>query len=618
MSTEPRRYQLIERLGQGGFGVVYRARLHAAHGFAKDVAVKLLHADVPESAVSRFRDEARILGLLSDRAIVAVDAPVQLDGQWALVMEFVDGADIAALLVEGPLPARVAVEVVGEVARALQVAQDTPGPDGQPLGLLHRDLKPANLRITPSGQLKILDFGVARAAFEAREVRTTQHISGTPAYIAPERLRGVESASGDVYSLGVVLHEMVVGQRPSPDVAEPTFEDVREAVALDDVLALSRAMRAADPGSRPSAREVEETCEALAASLDGPSLRRWAEERVRTAVGRGERVDGSLSESASASPPSSRARWPAVAGVAGLSTVALIGAAIALRPSPPDLHDALSQPILHFVMEDAAAASERTELRRPEAWDAAWVARVEARLADFDRPEDWARLDQVVDDYGAVLAAVRDYGLPEVIAGVPWVESRYMPELQSAACAKGVWQFMPWSAVNGDGSGLALEVAHCRFHDDAEADWTPAPGPFPPRSEWPLDAQGCRIPQQLGCAVDERSDVAKSTALALSTLSTAWKDPDLRASGAVVPLTLAAHNLGLPAVRALTAEPAPLAAPQGDAAAEYSAWVVASHFAATCYYGKNYPERPEFAPYARYVDLYCAALAVPDRSEVAF
>jgi len=283
---EARRYRIIGIIGRGGFGRVYRARLEGPEGFSKEVAVKLLtDNDIPESLLKRFRDEARILGLVRDRAIVSVDPPTRLGGRWAVVMELVDGASCAILLRKQPLPLTVALEIIAEVSRALDKVYRTGGPDGQPLHLLHRDLKPGNLQITPSGDVKILDFGIARATFANREAETIDNIAGTLGYIAPERLEGEESPAGDVYSLGVVLQVLVTGDKP---VRMGKFKSrgnsVPDSQELRDVLDLAHRMRSLEPEHRPTAREVEDLCGALRARIDGPTLRQWSEAHVPASI----------------------------------------------------------------------------------------------------------------------------------------------------------------------------------------------------------------------------------------------------------------------------------------------------------------------------------------------
>jgi len=253
-SVELRRYKIVNILGQGGFGTVYRARLEGSEGFTKDVAIKLLsELDPSEDVLSRFRDEARILGLLSDRNIVGVDPPTKLGGRWAVVMEYVHGASCEDLIRKGALPPSVALEVVEEVARTLDNLWHAQGTDGKQLELLHRDIKPPNIQITQTGQVKILDFGIAKATFGGRETKTTNHIGGTMGYIAPERLEGEEGPKGDVYSLGVVLHELLTGQRPKSSTGKLPKDAGQPG--MKDALGLAEKMRAMEPDHpRPPAR----------------------------------------------------------------------------------------------------------------------------------------------------------------------------------------------------------------------------------------------------------------------------------------------------------------------------------------------------------------------------
>lgn len=295
MSDGDVRYRFLSVLGEGGFGKVYHARMEAAGGFHKDVAIKVLHdPDPPRSLLQRHRDEARILGLIRDRTIVGVEPPIRVGTQWAVVMEFVDGVSCGALIDKGPLPPGVAIEIVGEVARALHNVYQMEGPDGGPLQLLHRDIKPDNIQVTPAGEIRLLDFGIARANFSAREFKTRHSLGGTPGYIAPERLHGVENPAGDVFSLGVVLHEIVTGTRPAlpttvqlegtthtvdTEELEATPEQLGSA-ELKEVLKLAGWMRADEPEDRPSAREVEKECRRLRHAFAPPYLRDWAEESV--------------------------------------------------------------------------------------------------------------------------------------------------------------------------------------------------------------------------------------------------------------------------------------------------------------------------------------------------
>jgi serine/threonine-protein kinase len=299
------RYRFLSVVGEGGFGKVYRARLETSEGFHKDVAVKVLSdKDPPKSLLQRFRDEAKILGLVRDRAIVGAEPPIKVGDRWAVVMEYIDGVSLGSLIAQQGIDPGVAVEIVGEAARALHNAFHMEGPDG-PLQLLHRDIKPDNIQVTPNGDVRILDFGIARANFAAREFRTRHSLGGTPGYIAPERLQGVELPVGDVYSLGVVLHEAITGTRPKypPTVqfeaagSTMAFESTLDTTGVQvsdlevpdeirndpnrmQVLRLAGWMRAEEPDDRPSARQVEDACRSLRSKLPPPYLREWAEQHV--------------------------------------------------------------------------------------------------------------------------------------------------------------------------------------------------------------------------------------------------------------------------------------------------------------------------------------------------
>ena len=322
--SEGRRYRIIEVIGKGGFGTVYRAEMQGEGGFAKNVALKLLNAEASQidEISSRLRDEARILGLIHHRAIVRVDGLTTLDGRWAVVMEYVDGVDLRHVLAAGPVPPGPAVEIVGEVAGALYVAHDKPTPDGQPLRLLHRDIKPSNIQITPAGEVKILDFGVARAEFQSREAHTQGMRFGTLRYLAPERLDGIDSAAGDIYALGVVLIECLTGKSFGKAIANRSAHQKRVEDALNRVWSQTRgvsqelvdvceAMVAYDPNQRLTARDVERVCKELRAILQDDWLGDWAENVVppllekRRAKTKGDKLCGStITEATSGSSAS--------------------------------------------------------------------------------------------------------------------------------------------------------------------------------------------------------------------------------------------------------------------------------------------------------------------------
>jgi serine/threonine protein kinase len=286
-----------EVVGKGSFGTVYRAVLRRPKGFRKEVAVKVLHDRWVADRVitARLRDEARVLGLLRHRALPSAEGLFWVADRPALVTEFVEGVTLTQLRARKPLPVTVALELCAEVANALHVAWHTPGPDGRPLHLVHRDIKPSNLQVTAAGEVKLLDFGIARADFDEREAETHNHLVGSLSYMSPERLDFVHGPEGDVYSLGVVLAEVLLGRRPDRTSADRTRHEAflaslgEQLAALHGtssavgVVELVRELLAYEAGHRPTAREVERRCRDLRRTLAGPDLAEWAEKAVADA-----------------------------------------------------------------------------------------------------------------------------------------------------------------------------------------------------------------------------------------------------------------------------------------------------------------------------------------------
>lgn len=320
------RYRTGERIGRGGFGSVYRGVARGAGGFEKPVAIKILD-DHAADMVPRLRDEARILAQLHHRAIVHVDDLVELDGRWGVVMELVEGADLAHLLRAGALPPRAACELVGEAAAGLDAVHMATGPDGRSLALVHRDIKPANLRLTPRGEVKILDFGVARADFAAREGATHSGAFGSPGYLAPERHDGVDGPAADVYALGVVLAECLCGKAIGVLSVDRAVHDVHVArivAALPAAGELVCEMLAYSREARPTAGEVARRLAALVPTLPGPMLVDWAPQHVQAAAKETPVDPPTFGETRLR--PSWRWGWPLV--IASLGAIAVAAATI--------------------------------------------------------------------------------------------------------------------------------------------------------------------------------------------------------------------------------------------------------------------------------------------------
>ncbi|TNE85406.1 MAG: serine/threonine protein kinase [Deltaproteobacteria bacterium] len=239
--NQGRRFHLQERIGAGAYGEVFLAEQDSGAGFRKRVAIKLLHARLEgmADAGKRFRDEARILGRLSHRHIVTVLDLVQLDERWALIMDFVPGADlervIDALAAEDEtFPTPAAIEVAAAICSALDAAFHADDGAGGTLGVIHRDIKPSNVRLTHDGEVKVLDFGVASVNLETREAQTGLHRMGTERYMAPERILGEDSGQkGDMYAVAATLAELVLGE---PIGRTPVLSE-RHAVFLDELQA---------------------------------------------------------------------------------------------------------------------------------------------------------------------------------------------------------------------------------------------------------------------------------------------------------------------------------------------------------------------------------------------
>ncbi|HEU0168172.1 MAG TPA: protein kinase [Chloroflexota bacterium] len=199
------RYQIVRRLGSGGMATVYLAHDPM---LGRDVAIKVprLDAEAEPDVLERFEAELRAVGRLNHRNIVTIYDGGEDRGQPFLVMEPVDGESLAQLIRrESPLPQEQAVELAVQIADALAYAHAQ--------GLIHRDVKPQNVLLDRAGRAKVTDFGIARSSDVTRTLAGT--VMGTPNYMAPEvGAGGRATAQSDVYSLGVVLYQMLTGHTP--------------------------------------------------------------------------------------------------------------------------------------------------------------------------------------------------------------------------------------------------------------------------------------------------------------------------------------------------------------------------------------------------------------------
>jgi len=228
------RYRIIRRLALGGMGVIYLARNEGAAGFIRPVVVKrIIPEKMSSSSVTQgFAREARILSNLRHPGIVGILDFREEDGAYLMVLEYVHGFDLGrwqryAINHRGQLPVDLVIHVTLAMLDALHYAHTLVGPDGVPLDIVHRDISPSNLLIDVDGPIKLTDFGIARMQASSDEFRTEEgKIRGKFHYLAPELFGRTEpSACTDVFSAGVMLHELLAGSN------EFRTEDVQATVA---------------------------------------------------------------------------------------------------------------------------------------------------------------------------------------------------------------------------------------------------------------------------------------------------------------------------------------------------------------------------------------------------
>ena len=211
-------YKVIEKIGQGGMGEVYRAE---DTNLSREVAIKVLPEQFTQDPqrLARFEREAKLLASLNHPNIAAIYGLEEADGVRFLALELVPGETLQERVAKGPLPVEEALEVCRQIAEGVEAAHEK--------GVIHRDLKPANVKVTPEGKVKILDFGLAKA-FEAEppvtdisqsptlteEMTRAGVILGTAAYMSPEQAKGeAVDKRADIFAFGCVLYELLTGKR---------------------------------------------------------------------------------------------------------------------------------------------------------------------------------------------------------------------------------------------------------------------------------------------------------------------------------------------------------------------------------------------------------------------
>jgi len=310
-------YEIVSPLGAGGMGEVYRAR---DGKLGREVAIKVLPEEFardPER-LARFEREARSLAALNHPNIAAIYGLEDAAGTRFLVLELVPGETLAERLVEGPLPLEEALAIARQIAEALESAHAS--------GIVHRDLKPANIKVTPSGKVKVLDFGLAKAfGVEAAPARDLSHsptvtsggtrqgiVLGTASYMSPEQARGKPvDRRTDVWAFGCVLFEMLSGRK--------AFEGETVSDVMVSVLSREPDWSALAAGTPPRIRELLRRC-----------LRKDPERRTHDVADARLEIEDAVTEPAGGVGPSPPALvesrgvrpWPFLA-------VALVSAAVA-------------------------------------------------------------------------------------------------------------------------------------------------------------------------------------------------------------------------------------------------------------------------------------------------
>jgi serine/threonine-protein kinase len=385
------RYELVELIGRGGMSSVWRAHDRLLD---RAVAIKVLHEQFTrdEEYVERFRREARSVAQLSHPNIVTVIDRGEEDGRQYIVFEYVEGENLKQVIERsGPLPVRDALLLALQMARALGFAHDR--------GLIHRDVKPQNVLMNEDGQAKMTDFGIARSV-DVEGVTITGTVLGTSEYIAPEQARGQRvDALTDVYSLGVVLYELLTGgvpfqgenfvavalrhvNEPAPDVLERR-PDCPPRLGM----AIERAMAKRPDDRFQSMEELVVELGACLAELDPSSeeatmiSRRPITPAARRRETRPRRKRGGI-------------LWPiaAVATILGIAALAAIGA-MALRDNGGGGSAAATNPPIRLAgvraYDPPPGDNEEHDADAPEATDGAfgtyWTTET---YSDFERSKD--------------------------------------------------------------------------------------------------------------------------------------------------------------------------------------------------------------------------------------
>jgi len=256
------RYTLLGLLGEGGMARVFKAELQGPSGFRKRAAVKIIHATVAKKSEKLRRaliNEARLGGLLHHPNIVDTYEFGEEQGLPFIAMELVRGVGLDVMLeLMRPLPPAQALEIAIQICAGLDHAHSLEDDDGEPVLIVHRDLKPSNVLLSRDGLVKVMDFGIAKAATNTYNTTETGMTKGTPAYMSPEQAEGIPlDGRSDIFALGALLYEMVVGERLFR--GENMVQVLMSVLRVEQILAEEQRWEWLD-ATVPGLRDVVTTC----------------------------------------------------------------------------------------------------------------------------------------------------------------------------------------------------------------------------------------------------------------------------------------------------------------------------------------------------------------------
>ena len=445
-------YQILAAIGAGGMGEVYRA--HDTK-LLRDVAIKVLPDAFNRTPdrLTLFRREARALAALNHPNIAAIYGFEESQGVHALVLEYVEGLTLAGKLAQGTLPFDEALSIARQIIDALDAAHEK--------GIVHRDLKPANVKVTPGGQVKVLDFGLAKTQTDAAELTSTPTESvaasgdmlGTVPYMSPEHLRGqVVDKRTDIWAFGCVLFELLTGRRAFP---APTSSDTIAAI-----LERPPDWSALPPSTSAAVRRVLARCLEkdvrrrlrdigdARIELDEPPA---AATPVAVSAGRESRVDvvfnrltdfAGMKESPAISPDGKMAAFVAFVGGRRQIWLRMLAGGVPLQLTRDDVdHESPrwapdSSALIYYT--PAAKHGEQGTI-----WEigalGGWPRKLTAAITGGDISHDGRRIAviQAMDDEPALVTIARDGSRVELVARVPSGDSynspRWSPDDRSIA-----------------------------------------------------------------------------------------------------------------------------------------------------------------------------------------